>query len=685
MDDSINTLPGGESRNANAGGVLLGQLLGERYRIVGEIGKGGMATVYVAEHLLIGRLVAIKVLHPQFAENAECVRRFMAEGRTVGTLGHPNIVESTDMGFTANGAPFIVLELLEGSNLEDEIQRCGKLAIARAVHIALQIASALAAAHAKGIIHRDLKTPNIFLIDPGGRDHVKVLDFGISKFMETAGQTQRGMLFGTPGFMSPEQVSDPAAVDRRTDVYALGVCLYEMVGGKLPFDQTKFPLIFAKILTEEPAPIEKLRPDLPHELGEIIRKAMAKSLDARTPSMEEFARALFSFSGKEPPLTAPRTSNGDKKEIGLQATVSSTPSPVRVPTGGGAPPVYGTPPLYAAVLDAPHKLTPSEELAVVRSGPRRLLLAGATLGALALALVAWTALRSSRPPASAKPGPAAPAIEKGPALPPADATAEPATPPAQPLPARVRLVVNSPVHGAKMTFRGETYRLPYSEEVARSAVAEPLEVSARGHESRRQLVTLDQERSLDVALDPTRSSSSSSSRDGSRSHERSGTGTGLSSSEKGSSAAQAPPPLASSPGEVAGGATAPPAPPAAAPAPERKVESPPAASSAPAAAAAPRPGTMDRVATQKAVRSHWSRIEECVRRGRMDNPQLSGDVSVLIGISGSGQVTSVQFTRENTLRSRPVEACITSEIETWMLPAPAGGVDTTIQYKWLFP
>jgi serine/threonine protein kinase len=240
VGDGINTLSGGQSPNASTG-VLIGQLLGERYRIVGEIGKGGMATVYVAEHMLIGRLVAIKVLHPQFAENAECVRRFLAEGRTVGTLGHPNIVESTDMGFTANGAPFMVLELLDGRNLEEEIHRCGKLPIARAVHIAQQIASALAAAHARGVIHRDLKTPNIFLIDPGGRDHVKVLDFGISKFLETTGKTQRGMLLGTPSFMSPEQVSDPGSVDRRTDVYSLGVILYEMVGGKLPFDQTKFP------------------------------------------------------------------------------------------------------------------------------------------------------------------------------------------------------------------------------------------------------------------------------------------------------------------------------------------------------------------------------------------------------------------------------------------------------------
>jgi serine/threonine protein kinase len=693
VDDSINTQPGaGQSPSANAGGVLLGQLLGERYRIVGEIGKGGMATVYVAEHMLIGRQVAIKVLHPQFTENAEYVRRFLAEGRTVGTLGHPNIVESTDMGFTANGAPFMVLELLEGSNLEDEIQRCGKLPIARAIHISLQIASALAAAHAKGIIHRDLKTTNVFLVDQGGRDHVKVLDFGISKFLETGGHTQRGMVFGTPGFMSPEQVSDPAGVDCRTDVYSLGVILYEMVGGKLPFEQA-FPLIFSKILSEEPTPIESLRPDLPRELGEIIRKAMAKSLDERTASMDELGRALSRFAGLEPPLDAPArgTSNEDNEELGRMATVLRTPPPVRVPTGSGTPPIDSTPPLYAAILDAPRKSTPSEEQAVVGRSPRRVILAGAALlGALALALVAWAALGSGWPSTSARPGPAAPAVDKGPAVPPVVATVPPATPPAPPLPARVRLVVDSPVHGAEMTFRGETHRLPYSKEVDRSAIAEPLEVSASGHEPLRQLVTLDQERNLHVALEATRSSSSSSSRHkSSRSQERSSPGTGLSSSEKSpdSGAAQAPPPPASSPGEMTGGATAAPAAaaPAPAPAPEKKLERPSPIPSPPAAAAAPKPGTMDRVATQKAVRSHYARIEECVRRGRMDNPQLSGDVSVRIGISGSGQVASVRFTGESTLRSRPVEACIASEIGTWRLPAPAGGTETTIQYKWPFP
>ena len=163
----------------------------------------------------------------------------MNEARAAGTLGHPNIVESTDMGFTPNHVPYIVFEYLEGTLLTDEIYRVGGLPVRRAIRIASQIASALHAAHNAGIVHRDLKSDNVFLTDKDDAlDHVKVLDFGISRFLETD-EAQRNMVMGTPEFMAPEQITDPGSVDHRADIYALGVILYEMLTARRPFSQRR--------------------------------------------------------------------------------------------------------------------------------------------------------------------------------------------------------------------------------------------------------------------------------------------------------------------------------------------------------------------------------------------------------------------------------------------------------------
>src|SRR2546427_9718544 len=156
---------------------LVGKLLGERYQIIRPIAVGGMATIYAGRHSLINRPVAIKVLHPEFARDADCVERFAHEGRAAGTLGHPNIVEPRDMGTTPDGTPFLVLELLDGRGLDDTIEENGPFPLARAAHIGRQIASAISTAHAHSIIHRDLKSDNVLLLSRGGTaDHVKVFD-----------------------------------------------------------------------------------------------------------------------------------------------------------------------------------------------------------------------------------------------------------------------------------------------------------------------------------------------------------------------------------------------------------------------------------------------------------------------------------------------------------------------------
>ena len=257
--------------------VKTGDVIDGRYRILKTLGEGGMGTVFLAEHTLIKRRVALKLLHPELATDAEVVERFMNEARAAGTLGHPNIVESTDMGFTPERVPYIVFEFLEGALLTDEIYRVGGFTVRRAVRIAQQIASALHAAHVANIIHRDLKSDNVFLTDKDeSLDHVKVLDFGISRFLEIEDEkTRRGIVMGTPEFMSPEQITAPDQVDRRTDVYALGVILYEMLTARRPFSSEEDPRALLTRIVNTPAP-PLGREDVPHALGELIPEQDAR-------------------------------------------------------------------------------------------------------------------------------------------------------------------------------------------------------------------------------------------------------------------------------------------------------------------------------------------------------------------------------------------------------------------------
>jgi serine/threonine-protein kinase len=295
------------------GPLKAGDTVEGRYRIVKPLDQGGMGTIYLAEHVLIKRKVAIKVLRPEFATDAEVVERFMNEARAAGTLGHPNIVESTDMGFTKEGVPYIVFEFLEGTLLVDEIYRLGGLTLRRALRIANQIASALHAAHTAGIIHRDLKSENIFLTNKDDRpDHVKVLDFGISRFMEAESDSSgRGVVMGTPEFMAPEQVTTPDKVDRRADIYAVGVILYEMLAARRPFKADPDPqVVLQKVVSEPPPPLAKS--EAPPGLSElIIERLLAKDPDRRFQTMKELQAAIEAFyninrpSNSMTPLSVP--------------------------------------------------------------------------------------------------------------------------------------------------------------------------------------------------------------------------------------------------------------------------------------------------------------------------------------------------------------------------------------------
>jgi serine/threonine protein kinase len=270
---------------------LIGSEVDGRYRVLELIGEGGMGKVYLAEHIEIGKRVALKVLHPSYSRMPDLVERFRREARAASKIGHPNIVDVTDSGTTADGSVYFVMEYLEGVELGSVIEREGALDVARALKITGQICRALAAAHREGIIHRDLKPENIYLITRDGTaDVVKVLDFGIAKTTEAEAARERrltspGMAMGTPEYMSPEQAAGRPA-DARCDVYALGAILYEMVTGEPPYIGDNFMEILTKKATLDPRPPHLVRTELASQVSDLVMASMARNPSDRPQTME---------------------------------------------------------------------------------------------------------------------------------------------------------------------------------------------------------------------------------------------------------------------------------------------------------------------------------------------------------------------------------------------------------------
>ena len=286
--------------------ALEGEVLAGRYRIVRRIGQGGMATVYLAEHVDIGRRCAVKVLSPAYAGDPEAVERFLREARAASKIRHPNIIEITDFG-RAGGTVFFVMELLEGEDLLARIERAGRLAWPEAREAFLQLADALAAAHARGIVHRDLKPENCFCVPrAGGGVTIKVLDFGIAKVNTSTLQgpalTQMGRVFGTPAYMSPEQ-ADGKPADLRTDVYSLGVTMYQALTGRLPFEADTVMGYLKQHMFSAPRSLRAVAPEaaIAPEVEAIVLKALQKDPALRFQGMEAVAAAILAVgTGKAP-------------------------------------------------------------------------------------------------------------------------------------------------------------------------------------------------------------------------------------------------------------------------------------------------------------------------------------------------------------------------------------------------
>jgi predicted Ser/Thr protein kinase len=292
---------------------MAGEVFGS-YRVVDEIGRGGMGAVYLAEHALLGRQAAIKVLLREMSHRQDLVARFFNEARAATAVKHPGIVEIYDFGYAADGSAYIVMEFLQGESLASRLQRRGPFAEARAAALCRQVAGGLGAAHAKGIVHRDLKPDNIFVVpdaDVAEGERPKILDFGIAKLAseQSAGQsmTRTGMVMGTPAYMAPEQCKGAGQVDARSDLYALGCILFEMVCGRPPFVAEGAGEVMALHIFSQPPPPRMFAP-VSAALEQIILRALAKDPEQRFRSAEDMAAALQAV---QPSGAFPRTGATD--------------------------------------------------------------------------------------------------------------------------------------------------------------------------------------------------------------------------------------------------------------------------------------------------------------------------------------------------------------------------------------
>ncbi|MBL8788047.1 MAG: protein kinase [Deltaproteobacteria bacterium] len=311
---------------------LIGQTINDRFLITAKIGAGGMGAVYRAKQLGMNRDIAVKVLLRELTDNEVVLRRFHLEALAVSKLKHPNTIQIFDFGETSDGLLYIAMELLEGRPLAKVLQEDRQVSVLRALHIIEQSAKSLREAHSKGIVHRDLKPDNIFLQSVGeDGDFAKVLDFGVAKVAEGDGQqktlTKAGSIFGTPKYMSPEQ-SRGTEIDARSDIYALGVILYELITGRVPFNAENPLGILIKHIQEMPPAFQAVRPDLvvPEQVELFVQKLLAKQPEQRPQTAEAVIREIETLLAGLPPIFRNVVTREDAEAAGIEIQTLSVTS-----------------------------------------------------------------------------------------------------------------------------------------------------------------------------------------------------------------------------------------------------------------------------------------------------------------------------------------------------------------------
>jgi eukaryotic-like serine/threonine-protein kinase len=383
---------------SSAGLPVPGDVIAGKYEIERVLGSGGMGIVLAARHKQLGQRVAIKLLHGEAAADSSAATRFLREARSAVALASEHVTRVLDVGELENGAPFMVMEYLAGVDLAEVLDKSGPLEIPYAVGAVLQACEAIAEAHSIGIVHRDLKPANLFVTQRvGGTPLIKVLDFGISKMTGTdslsAGQslTASGSLMGSPCYMSPEQVRSAKTVDPRSDIWALGVILYELLTAVRPFLGDTLGETFAKILSEPHTPIREVRPEVPEGLATIIGLCLERRLDRRLQSVAALATSLAPFAPADAIPLVERISRISKSATRAVASRASSDTMTVPPTAVPTPGSGSTEAQH--VETSPAWLTSGAKRPASSSRGMLIGLAVAALGAVAVGAIGWRALR----------------------------------------------------------------------------------------------------------------------------------------------------------------------------------------------------------------------------------------------------------------------------------------------------
>jgi eukaryotic-like serine/threonine-protein kinase len=335
-----------QTNDANDGIPGPGDVLSGKYQIERVIGMGGMGVVLAARHMTLGQRVAIKMLRPEIAKLPEAAERFLREARASTNLRSEHVARVVDVGTRDNGAPYMVMDYLEGKDLHELANAPTRLEITSAVAYILQAAEALAEAHSVGIVHRDLKPANLFLTSSAdGSPLVKVLDFGISKATMPGerGITATDAVLGSPGYMSPEQIRSAKHVDQRADIWGIGVSLYELLTGQPPFDGASVAAVSVQIVLETPKLAHELRSDVPQALSQVVQRCLEKEPAKRYQNMAELAAALLPFGPKDSASAVERIRRIARGSVPFAATIAASDPDLQSQVSAGTNGTWETP------------------------------------------------------------------------------------------------------------------------------------------------------------------------------------------------------------------------------------------------------------------------------------------------------------------------------------------------------